>query len=434
MSYILWRTLQAQALSVTVDSLVVQRLCSLALCIANRAAMPMSYILWRTTQAQVSQPSPSYIVLRFLPAQSYTYYAGVCRLSLFLYDYVSSGSGYRSRIIASADEYVVWHYVSQIELRSLCPTYYVGTTYYQQDSVSTGYHSRFIAGANDYVASGARYCNTLQHATTHCNTLQHATTHCNTLQHAATHCNTLQHTATHCNTLQHTATRCNTLQHAATHCNTMQRLALDIADRAARAYSVPCRVTWCHIHLRYLAPRTSIHNCERLHSVTQSHVAPHRSTIREATQCCIVHVDLRHWLVPHRHRRCAYICVCRINLRYLDTKCPIMRDRSCCSVLQRVAVCCSMLQCVAVCMRDRCTHGCTAAWHSVLPQPTWCHIDIIQLSPRMYAQLREPTQCHILPHTPAIPMGWLRSVGSIRLWSLLQNIVSFIGLFCKRDL
>jgi len=31
-------------------------------------------------------------------------------------------------------------------------------------------------------------------------------------------------------------------------------------------------------------------------------------------------------------------------------------------------------------------------------------------------------------------VGWLRSVGSIKFKSLLQNIVSFIGLFCKRDL
>jgi len=31
-------------------------------------------------------------------------------------------------------------------------------------------------------------------------------------------------------------------------------------------------------------------------------------------------------------------------------------------------------------------------------------------------------------------MGWLRLVGSLNHRSLLQNIVSFIGLFCKRDL
>ena len=32
-------------------------------------------------------------------------------------------------------------------------------------------------------------------------------------------------------------------------------------------------------------------------------------------------------------------------------------------------------------------------------------------------------------------MGWLRLVESIKLWSLLQNIISlyFIGLFCIRD-
>ena len=31
-------------------------------------------------------------------------------------------------------------------------------------------------------------------------------------------------------------------------------------------------------------------------------------------------------------------------------------------------------------------------------------------------------------------MGWLRLVGSLKYRSLLQSIVSFIGLFCKRKL
>ena len=31
-------------------------------------------------------------------------------------------------------------------------------------------------------------------------------------------------------------------------------------------------------------------------------------------------------------------------------------------------------------------------------------------------------------------MGWLRVVGSLKLWSLFQNIVSFIRHLCKRDL
>jgi len=34
--------------------------------------------------------------------------------------------------------------------------------------------------------------------------IHYTATHCNTLQHTATHCNTLQHTAPHCTTLQHT--------------------------------------------------------------------------------------------------------------------------------------------------------------------------------------------------------------------------------------
>ena len=37
-------------------------------------------------------------------------------------------------------------------------------------------------------------------------------------------------------------------------------------------------------------------------------------------------------------------------------------------------------------------------------------------------------------HTERAHMGWLRLVGSINYRSLLQNIVSFIGLFCRRDL
>ena len=31
-------------------------------------------------------------------------------------------------------------------------------------------------------------------------------------------------------------------------------------------------------------------------------------------------------------------------------------------------------------------------------------------------------------------MGWLRLVGSLKNRALLRNIVSFIGLLCKRDL
>ena len=54
------------------------------------------------------------------------------------------------------------------------------------------------------------------------------------------------------------------------------------------------------------------------------------------------------------------------------------------SVDERVAVCCSVLQCVAVCL--------------------------------------------------FLDMDWLRLAGFLKIMSLLQNIVSFTGLFCKREL
>jgi len=31
-------------------------------------------------------------------------------------------------------------------------------------------------------------------------------------------------------------------------------------------------------------------------------------------------------------------------------------------------------------------------------------------------------------------IGWLRLAGSLNYWSLLQNVVSFLGLIYKRDL
>ena len=66
----------------------------------------------------------------------------------------------------------------------------------------------------------------------------------------------------------------------------------------------------------------------------------------------------------------------------------------CCSVLQCVAVCCSVLQCGAVC----------------------CHsLSLIC--------------CSALP-----PMGWLRLVGTLKLWSLVQTSPIKETIFCKREL
>ena len=77
----------------------------------------------------------------------------------------------------------------------------------------------------------------------------------------------------------------------------------------------------------------------------------------------------------------------------------------CCSVLQGAAVCCNALQCVAAC----------SALQSVSKSQ--------QKSQSLYRH-RPPIEC----------MGWLRLVGSLNYRSLLENIVSFIGLFCNRDL
>ena len=115
--------------------------------------------------------------------------------------------------------------------------------------------------------------------------------------------------------------------------------------------------------------------------------------------------------------------------------CLILRSLQCdavwCSVLQCVAVCCSVLQCVAVCC-------------SVL-QSVWSY-DLIQILSRPCLHLISDTnevgsvvRLWLEKYT-CIQIGWsVRSYDLIRDYvklykSLLQNIVSLIGLFCKRDL
>ena len=51
----------------------------------------------------------------------------------------------------------------------------------------------------------------------------------------------------------------------------------------------------------------------------------------------------------------------------------------------------------------------------------------------MYMYIDIYIYTHIFVYTQ-IYMGWLQLVGSLKLRSLLQYIVSFTGLFCKRDL
>ena len=83
----------------------------------------------------------------------------------------------------------------------------------------------------------------------------------------------------------------------------------------------------------------------------------------------------------------------------------------CCSVLQCVAVCCSVLQCVAVCCSpNRISFRIPLTISSLVFSGTGC------------------IRCHNV--CGAITVRVHACVGR----SILQNRVSFMGLFCKRDL
>jgi len=117
------------------------------------------------------------------------------------------------------------------------------------------------------------------------------------------------------------------------------------------------------------------------------------------------------------------VAECCSELQNAQLRKTLCYEPMCCSVLQRVATscrthnwgrhcaashsvaaCCSVLQSVAACCR--------------------AHNGESHTSLRTTLNVREPH----------IGMGWLRLVGSLNYKSLVQNIVSFIGLFCKRDL
>ena len=282
--------------------------------------------------------------------------------------------------------------------------------------------------------------NILQHTATHCNTLQHTATHCNTLQHSATHCNTLQHTATHCNTLHHTASYCNTLQHTA--CSTLQQSAAVLQCVAVCCSRMCCSVLQCVAVCRPHLTRMQLPRSR----------AP-LPTVPAAVHC-----------------QCVAVC---------------------CSVLQCIAVCCSVLHCVAPIwygcnclgreqapLRGRLQIGfcplplnhCTKPHHfprSRNKSPTkWCGcLFFLFLSTKKWKKafhrhwLGRSTsslgRSHEFPdpkdsnvsigklfkfYTKYINFGWVTvwstnfGKAARRYRSLLQNIVSFIGLFCKRDL
>jgi len=92
----------------------------------------------------------------------------------------------------------------------------------------------------------------------------------------------------------------------------------------------------------------------------------------------------------------------------------------------------------------RCKHDCMWPTHNIwliracdVTQSHVCHDSLVRLTWRFH--MCDMTHSHVwldsfLCVTWLIHMGWLRLVGSLNYRSLLQNIFSFIGLFCKRDL
>jgi len=95
-------------------------------------------------------------------------------------------------------------------------------------------------------------------------------------------------------------------------------------------------------------------------------------------------------------------------------------------MLQRGAVCCSELQCAL--------GACVAGIHrNTFPSHTpLCVVMRVAMCVAVFAF--QITTLALLSLSEGTHMGWLRLVGSINYRSLLQNVVSFIGLFCKGDL
>ena len=153
--------------------------------------------------------------------------------------------------------------------------------------------------------------------------------------------------------------------------------------------------------------------------VLQCHVAVCCSVLQCVAVCCSV---LQCVAVCCNVLQCVAVCCivlqCVGELQYVAVCCSVVmqcvavscnvlqRAAACCSVLQcRYAVCCSILQCVAVCYSGSSIHISSAK-----------------------------KKKHKIPYVTLMVMVWLSFVGSLNDRSLLQNIVSFIRLFSKRDI
>ena len=84
----------------------------------------------------------------------------------------------------------------------------------------------------------------------------------------------------------------------------------------------------------------------------------------------------------------------------------------------RVSVCTCV--CVCVCLR---VYVCVCV----------CMCVCVCVCERVSGNQAKILECDRVSHACSA-MGRLRLIGSLNDWSLLENIVSFIGLFCRRDL
>ena len=159
--------------------------------------------------------------------------------------------------------------------------------------------------------------------------------------------------------------------------------------------------------------------------------------------CCAACVWLYDW-----RKACALLYVC-VALRLAQNACLSLYIR--CSMIGAKCMFCSMcalhyvcVACVLLCDSHKicvCLYACVALWFVkvCVDHVLFCPCVVVRCS-----VLQCVGMCMYAVQCGAVCM-WLRLVGSLRLRvslaeyrlfcrALLHNIVSFVGLFCKRDL
>jgi len=209
----------------------------------------------------------------------------------------------------------------------------------------------------------------------------------------------------------------------------------------------------CIVCVTYMCFCTSVHGCVGVCVLNVSHICvciSVRVCIVCVTYMCVCNMCLTYWRCLHY--RCHTVAACYSVLQCVAVCCSVLQSATeccsvlhlnvrlvgvtqdaasvavCCSVLQCVAVCCSVLQCVAV----ECSHSrCDTYWRSTC---VWCvsHTCLCVLCVSDITSVSWTYTCwnwHVLNLTRR------RRSNTLSYYrSLLQNIVSFKGLFCSRNL